>query len=147
MSEPLSPAAMAAVTVAAGRPVPRAVRHFGLAAMEARAARTRAANPPPASPSASQPASMSLGLVPTSPPAPPVVERPVRVRLWLPLTPLFVLLAPFALLLALLGYLVPPRLRPDPIFTALAIGRVLLALSGTDVDVRAPSAIVRIRIF
>src|SRR5581483_3506149 len=97
MSESLSPAALAAVSAAAAAPAPRAVRHFGLAAMEARAQRTRQLAEPP--------------------PAAPLAPRPHRavVRLWLPLTPLFVVLAPFALALALPFYLVPPRLRPDPL--------------------------------
>ena len=49
--------------------------------------------------------------------------------------------------LSLLGYLVPPRLRPDPVQTALAIGAVLLSLGGTQVLVDCADAKVRIRIF
>ena len=75
------------------------------------------------------------------------MDRRRGVSLWLPLTPLFALLAPFALLLSLLGYLVPPRLRPDPVLAAIALGAVLLSLSGTDVDVDTPDARVRLRIF
>lgn len=101
---------------------PPAVRRFGYTAMEARATRTRR-----------------------------LLERPVasrrRISLWLPLTPLFAILAPFAVLLSLLGYLVPPRWRPDPLMAVIAIGAVLLSLSGTDVDVDTPDARVRLRIF
>lgn len=82
------------------------------------------------------------------------------VRLWLPLTPLWILLAPFALLLAPL-LLLAPQLMPDragaravraslavrPYRTAFALGAVLIALSGTVVDVDTPDALVRIRIF
>jgi len=99
------------------------------------------------------------------------VRRPARrnrvagqkrtvVRLWLPLTPLWIILAPFALLLAPLLWLVPPLLpnRPGarairaslavkPFRTAFGLGAVLLALSGTVVDVDTPDALVRIRIF
>lgn len=147
MSEPLPPAALAAVTTASGLPaMPRAVRHFGLAAMEARAHRAGSASPPrpvlaPVIPTPVVPAP----IVPA--PAPPVADRQVKVRLWLPLTPLFLLLAPFAFVLALPCYLIPPRRRPDPILTAFAAGRVLLALGGTFVNVETPGALVRIRIF
>jgi hypothetical protein len=107
---------------------PPAVRRFGYAAAEARASRARRA-------------------VRVAPEAmPDATPRPTRVRLWLPLTPLFILLAPFALTLSLLGYLVPPRLRPDPIQAALAIGAVLLSLGGTQVLVDCVDAKVRIHI-
>jgi hypothetical protein len=82
------------------------------------------------------------------------------VRLWLPLTPLWIILAPFALLLAPVLWLLPPLLpnRPGaravrtavvvrPFRTAFALGAVLLAMSGTVVDVDTPDAVVRIRIF
>jgi hypothetical protein len=99
------------------------------------------------------------------------VHRPARgnrvagqkrtvVRLWLPLTPLWIILAPFALLLAPLLWLAP-RLLPNrpgaravraalvagPFRTAFGLGAVLLAMSGTVVDVDTPDALVRIRIF
>ncbi len=78
-------------------------------------------------------------------------RRPARgeraqVRLWLPLTPLFVLLAPFALLLALLAFL-PARLAGVNAFeVALRLGALLMALSGTHVEVEAVDASVRIKI-
>jgi hypothetical protein len=77
--------------------------------------------------------------------APPQPSRTV-VRLWLPLTPLFLLLAPFALLLCPILYLVPRPWSLSPLATVLGVGRLLLALSGTDVDVRTPDAIVRLKI-
>lgn len=106
---------------------PPAVRRFGYAAVEARAHRT--------------------GRMMRTPQDRSAPRGPTRVSLWLPLTPLFILLAPFALVLSLLGYLVPPRLRPDPVQTALAVGAVLLSLGGTQVLVDCADAKVRIRIF
>jgi hypothetical protein len=73
-------------------------------------------------------------------------QGPVNIRLWLPLTPLFLLFAPFALVLAPLGYLAPPSVRPDPFRAVLAVGAVLLALGGTDIRVDAADAHVRIKI-
>jgi len=78
-----------------------------------------------------------------------VARRPPRrtvVRLWLPLTPILWILSPFPLVLAPLGYLVPPRLRPDPFFLVFALGELLLSLSGTIVDVDTPDCLVQIRI-
>ena len=78
------------------------------------------------------------------------VARPVRpptvIRLWLPLTALFLLLAPFALLLSPFLYFVPRPWRLSPLATVLAVGAFLLALGGTDVDVRTHDAIVRLKI-
>jgi hypothetical protein len=69
------------------------------------------------------------------------------VRLWLPLTLLFLLLAPFALLLAPLLYFAPRPYNVRPFATVAALGVVLLSLSGTVVDLDTPDALVRIRIF
>jgi hypothetical protein len=94
------------------------------------------------------------------PRTPSPAEKRTVVKLWLPLTPLWILLAPFALLLAPL-LLLAPRLLPDrpgsgvaraafvvrPYRTAFALGAILMALSGTRVDVDTPDAVVRIRIF
>ena len=76
-------------------------------------------------------------------------HKPVRLRLWLPLTPLFWLLSPFALLLApFLWICVPPAQRPaNPYVAALALGGMLVSLGGTVVDIDAPGARVLIRIF
>ena len=78
------------------------------------------------------------------------IARPVRsptvIRLWLPLTALFLLLAPFALLLTPFLYLVPRPWRLSPLATVLAVGAFLLALGGTDIDVRTHDAIVRLKI-
>jgi hypothetical protein len=97
-------------------------RHGELAAVRDRALRTRRARPAEA-------------------------RGPTRVSLWLPLTPLFAALAPFAMLLAPLLLLAPPMWRMNPYEAAFSIGRVLLSLSGTDVDVDTHDARIRIRIF
>jgi hypothetical protein len=75
------------------------------------------------------------------------VSGPVRIGLWLPLTPLWVLLSPFALLLAPLLALSRQTRGVNPIRAVFAIGAVLFALSGTDVAVNARDARIRIRIF
>lgn len=80
-------------------------------------------------------------------PAEPALRRRPRIVLWLPLTPLFWILAPFAILLAPLILLAPPMWRMNPYVAAYAVGRVLIALGGTDVDVDTPDARVRIQIF
>jgi hypothetical protein len=87
----------------------------------------------------------------------PVERQPVSVhqargpravvRLWLPLTPLFLLLSPFAVLLSPLLYLAPQPYGARPLATILGVGQLLLSLSGTVVDVDTPEALVSIRIF
>lgn len=72
--------------------------------------------------------------------------RVTRVRLWLPLTPLFWLLSPFAVLLAPLLLLAPPLWRTNPYRTVVAIGHVLTSMGGTLVDVDTPDARIRITI-
>ncbi len=79
-------------------------------------------------------------------PAEPLHRGRTRISLWLPLTPFFWMLAPFAMLLAPLILLAPPLWRMNPYVTAYAVGRVLIALGGTDIDVDAPDARVRIKI-
>ena len=78
--------------------------------------------------------------------AEPMPHGRTRISLWLPLTPLFWLLAPFAMLLTPLILFAPPLWRRNPYVTAYALGRVLVALSGTDIDIDAPDARVRIKI-
>jgi hypothetical protein len=68
------------------------------------------------------------------------------VRLWLPLTPVFVLLAPLALIAAPLLALFPVARGVSPWRTVWGFGGVLLALSGTLVDIDSPSVRLRIRI-
>ena len=127
---------------------PRALRHFSLAALEGHAHRVeglRRQEPLRAVPA-------KVGPMRTKPPrVVPSEVLPPRgrtvVRLWIPATPIFLLLAPFALLLAPLIYLAPRPYRLDPLAAVLGLGRLLLSLGGTVVDVDTPEALVRIRIF
>lgn len=75
------------------------------------------------------------------------VHGPTRVSLWLPLTPFFWLLSPFVFLLAPLLLLAPPMWRVNPYLAVFTIGRVLISLGGTEVDVDTHDAFIRIRIF
>jgi hypothetical protein len=78
------------------------------------------------------------------------VERPTRVTrvsLWLPTTAIFALLAPFALVLLPFLYLAPRRILPDPAAALVGVGRLLLSLGGTHVEVDTPDARVRLRLF
>ena len=115
---------------------PRAIRHFGLAAMEARAQRHRrvVAEPEPAG---RPPAGRGAG--------PPRRGRGAAVAA--ADRPVFLLLAPFAILLIPLLYLAPPLRRLNCAAAIFAIGDALLALGGTDVFVDTPEALVRIKIF
>ncbi|MGZ3315519.1 MAG: hypothetical protein ACXU8Q_15225, partial [Caulobacteraceae bacterium] len=65
-------------------------------------------------------------------------HRRVVVRLWLPLTLIFLLLAPFALLLSPLLYWAPRGYRERPFATVLGVGALLLSLGGTVVEVDTP---------
>ncbi len=81
------------------------------------------------------------------PPARARGHRRVVIRLWLPLTPLLWLLSPLPLACAPLAWLAPARMRPaNPYLAILVLGRLLLSLSGTVVDVDTADALVRIRI-
>jgi hypothetical protein len=113
-------------------PSPKAIRHFGLAALEARAMRTRQAAPPTPPP---------VSLVWTSPPAP---KPPVVVRLWLPVTPLFLLLSPVPILAIPLLYLIPVR-QMNWTAAVFGVGRLLLAVGGVDIDVKTRDAVVRLK--
>jgi hypothetical protein len=81
------------------------------------------------------------------PPARTHRARRTIVRLWLPLTPILWLLSPLPLIFAPLVWIAPAPVRPaHPYLAVLAIGRLLLSLSGTVVDVDTPDALVCIRI-
>jgi hypothetical protein len=75
----------------------------------------------------------------------PSIKKTV-VRLWLPLTLLFLLLAPFALLLIPLAYWMPRPRGVSPARAVFALGAVLLSLGGTAIDIQTPRAVVRIKI-
>ena len=77
--------------------------------------------------------------------APP--HRRVVVRLWLPLTLIFLILAPFAILLSPLLYWVPRPYCQRPFATVFGVGALLLSLGGTVVEVDTPDALIRIRVF
>ena len=68
-------------------------------------------------------------------------------RLWLPLTPLFALLSPFALILAPLICLYPTARGVSPWRAAWASARVLLSMGGTVIAIDSRDATIRIRIF
>lgn len=70
-----------------------------------------------------------------------------RIGLWLPATPIFVLLAPFPILAIPLLYLAPRRVLPDPFGLVFGVGRLLLSLGGTLIEVDTAEANVRIRLF
>ena len=76
----------------------------------------------------------------------PAGKRTV-VRLWLPLTVLWILLAPFALLFAPVLALIPATRGAPPYRTALTLGVALISMSGTRVEVDTRDALVRIHIF
>jgi len=116
---------------------PRALRHFGEAALQARGpAAGRAASGP-----APTPAPMRGWL------DPPRRRRRTVVRLWLPVTALFWILSPFPLLLAPLAWLAPAPYRPaNPFAAVFAVGRLLVSLGGTVIDVDTPDALVRLRL-
>jgi hypothetical protein len=116
---------------------PPAVRRFGEVIQEARATDSRltagrqvARTPPPTARLQEQPE-----------------PRRVVVRLWLPLTPLLLLLAPIPILLIPLLYLAPPLRGMNCAAAVFRLGDALLALSGTDIHVDTSDALVRIRIF
>ena len=75
------------------------------------------------------------------------VREPARMSLWLPVTPLFAALAPFAMLAAPLLMLAPPMWRVNPWQAAFTIGGVLLSLGGTEIDVDAHDTRIRILLF
>jgi hypothetical protein len=111
---------------------PRALRHFSLAAMEGRAHRVESPDRPKA-------------IEVRAPMVEPTPSRTV-VRLWLPATLIFLLLAPFALLLAPLLHFAPRPYSLSPLAIVLGVGQLLLSLGGTVVDVDTPDALVSIRI-
>jgi hypothetical protein len=73
-------------------------------------------------------------------------RRPTSIALWLPLTPLLILLAPLVLVLAPFMTLSPRGRTVRPLRLAWALGALLTSLSGTQIDVDAPGARVRLRI-
>lgn len=67
-----------------------------------------------------------------------------KVHIWVPLLLLLVLLSPILLLLAMMGAVVLKAKGLPPGRTLAGVGRVLLALPGTRIQVEAPDASVHI---
>ena len=68
-------------------------------------------------------------------------------RLWLPLFLLWILVAPFALLLSPLLLIGMAYLRLNPFRASAALFGLLCAFAGTRIEVESPGASVNIRIF
>lgn len=77
----------------------------------------------------------------------PTSAGPLVLRLWIPLTPLLVLLSPAAMLAAPLARRQARARGMNPWAAAWALGAVLLSLSGTSVDVETRAARIHLRIF
>lgn len=77
-------------------------------------------------------------------PAEPRPRRPIR--LWLPLTPILILLSPILLLALGIAVFLPRPLGVNPAHVVLGVGRMLLALSGAHIEVESPRASVLIKI-
>lgn len=73
--------------------------------------------------------------------------EPARIGLWLPLTPLFLLLAPLSLLTLPIVAPLAWRWGANPLVVLAGIGSVLLSLGGTAIVIDGPRATVRILIF
>ena len=78
---------------------------------------------------------------------PTLPAQPFRLGLWIPTTAIFLLLAPFPILALPLFYLAPRRVLPDPFGLVFGVGRLLLSLGGAVIEVKAPDARIRIRLF
>ncbi len=74
-------------------------------------------------------------------------RRRASIGLWAPLTPLAVVLSPLALAMIPILELVARRRGFHPARAVLALGAVLMALSGTIIEVDSPQVRIRIRIF
>ena len=72
------------------------------------------------------------------------VRRPNhrRVRLWIPVLPVLIVLSPLLLLVTLAAILACLVFRINPIWALVAAGRLLCALKGTHVEVDEPEALV-----
>ena len=80
----------------------------------------------------------------STPLTPVAGRRRAKVRLWVPLLLLLVLLSPVLLLAAMVAAVALKAGGLPPGRTLAAIGRVLLALPGTRIQVDAPGASVHI---
>ncbi len=73
--------------------------------------------------------------------------KPTRFRLWLPLTPLLLLLSPLLLLALVMAAFLPPPYGVNPTQVVIEGVRTLLALHGTRVEIQSPDASILINIF
>lgn len=71
---------------------------------------------------------------------------PIVLRLWIPLSPLVLLLAPAALLVAPLAHRQARARGMNPWAAAWALGAVLRSLSGTSVDVETRAALIHLKL-
>ncbi len=78
-------------------------------------------------------------------PARPFESR--EIRLWFPLTLILLLLSPILLLGMGIVVFLPRPLGVNPAYLVLAVGRILAAISGSQVDVESPQARVHIKLF
>lgn len=73
--------------------------------------------------------------------------EPREIRLWFPLTLVLILLSPLLLLAMGIVVFLPKPLGVNPAYLVITVGRVLSAISGTEVDVESPRAKVHIKLF
>lgn len=74
-------------------------------------------------------------------------RRPFKLSLWLPVSLLFILLAPFALLAIPVLWLVAPMGRSNWAPPVFAVGAALMALHGTRIEIRNPDINLSIELF
>lgn len=74
-------------------------------------------------------------------------RRPFTLRLWLPVSILFLLLAPFAALALPVLWLAAPLGRRNWAPALFSIGAVLMALHGTRIEVRASHVNLNLELF
>lgn len=74
-------------------------------------------------------------------------QGPVVVRLWIPITPLVILLAPAAMLFAPLAHRQARARGMNPWAAAWALGVVLRSLAGTSIDVETRKACIHLKLF
>lgn len=74
-------------------------------------------------------------------------KRPWSLRLWLPVSVLFILLAPFAVAAIPVLWLIAPLGRRNWAGGVFTIGAALLALHGARIDIRTPDTTLSIELF
>jgi hypothetical protein len=74
-------------------------------------------------------------------------RRPWSIRLWLPVSVLFILAAPFALAAIPVLWLAAPLGRRNWAPAVFAVGAALMALHGTRIDIRTSDITVSIALF